>query len=145
MTHVATFADWSDGEMAKTWGVRRRSSAARRRVPRAEPYSALAVSDRFGVHANVPNDLLPRRRAPTLTIERAYWWTSPSAGRDGPARRRSAGHFLVHVREGKPGIKSAQYKAFRNACGQRSFLLTAKEGEAPVRAQATRRLLRRIR
>jgi hypothetical protein len=47
-----------------------------------------------------------------------------------------AGHFLVHVREGRIGAKASQYKAFWSACGK-EFRLVA-EGRKPVRARATR-------
>lgn len=139
MTHVATFTDWSEGEMAKTWGVRQAVVGPHDDVFRGpNPYSALAVSDRFGAHANVPNDLLlgPDEYS-TLTIERAYWWTSPERAVEMDLRGDDpAGHFLVHVREGKAGAKPAQYKAFWNACSK-EFVLIAK-GELPIRAQATR-------
>jgi hypothetical protein len=143
MTHVATFADWADGEMAKTWGVRQAVIGPHDDpFHGSNPYSALAVSDRFGVHANVPNDLLlgPDELA-TLTIEKAYWWSSPERTVEMDLRGDDPeGHFLVHVREGKPGVRSSQYKAFWKACGK-DFTLTApgeSPGEPAIRAQATR-------
>src|SRR5262249_49979801 len=59
MTHAATFGDWADGEMAKTWGVRQARGGPHDDVfGGPNPYSTLAVSDRFGVHAKVAKDLL---------------------------------------------------------------------------------------
>jgi hypothetical protein len=139
MTHVATFADWADGEMARTWGVRQAVVGPHEDAFHGpNPYTALAVSDRFGVHANVPNELLlSPDEFSTLTIERAYWWTSPERKVEMDLRGDDpAGHFLVHVREGKAGSRSSQYKAFWSACGK-DFALTA-EGEPPIRAKATR-------
>jgi hypothetical protein len=139
MTHVATFADWADGEMARTWGVRQAVVGPHDDTFRGpNPYSALAVSDRFGVHAEVKNELLlgPDEFA-TLTIERAYGWNSPERKVEMDLRGEDpAGHFLVHVREGKTGAKASPYKAFWSACGK-EFRLSAK-GETPVRAHATR-------
>ena len=139
MTHIATFPDWADGEMAKTWGVRQAVMGPHDDVFRGpNPYSALAVSDRFGVHADVPNDLLlGKDEFATLTIERAYWWSSPEREVEMDLRGDDpAGHFLVHVKEGKPGLRASQYKSFWSACGK-DFTLTA-EGEPTIRAQATR-------
>lgn len=56
MTHVATFSDWVDGDLASTWGVRqelhRFSDDA---FGGANPYSTISLSDRFGVHCTLEN------------------------------------------------------------------------------------------
>jgi hypothetical protein len=139
MTHVATFGDWADGGMAKTWGVRQAKEGPHDDVfGGPNPYSTIAVSDRFGAHANVPNDLLiGADEFQELTIEKAYWWSSPERKvqmdlhGDDPA-----GHFLVHVKEGKAGEKSGQYKAFWSGCSK-EFVLRAP-GKRDVPARATR-------
>ncbi len=139
MTHVATFADWADGDMARTWGVRQAVVGPHDDTFRGpNPYTTLAVSDRFGAHADVKNELLlGKDELATLTIERAYWWSSPARKVEMDLHGEDpAAHFLVHVREGRPSAKAAHYKAFWSACGK-EFRLTA-EGQKPIRAKATR-------
>jgi hypothetical protein len=139
MTHTATFSDWADGEMAKTWGVRQAREGPHDDVfGGPNPYSAISVSDRFGVHANVANDLLlGPDELRCLTIERAYWWSSPERKIEMDLHGDDpAGHVLLHVKEGKPGAGSKAYRAFWSGCSK-EFLLRAA-GQADVRARATR-------
>jgi len=139
MTHVATFGDWADGEMAKTWGVRQAKETPHDDVfAGPNPYSTVSVSDRFGVHARIPNDaLLGPDELQVLTIEKAYAWSSPERKVSMDLRDDDvAGHFLFHVREGKPGVGGRQYQAFWSSCSK-DFLLRSP-GKPDVRARATR-------
>lgn len=139
MTHIATFSDWSDGEVARTWGVRQAKGSPHDDVfGGPNPYSAISVSDRFGVHARIENELLlGPDEIGTLTIEKAYWWTSSERRVDMDLRGDDpAGHVLLHVREGKPGRGSRQYRSFWSACS-REFVLQAP-GKPDVPARATR-------
>ena len=55
LTHVATFSDWADGEMAQTWGERQELRRFGADIfGGANPYSAIAISDQLGQHAD-PN------------------------------------------------------------------------------------------
>jgi transglutaminase superfamily protein len=133
MTHVATFHDWADGEMAKTWGLRSGGKWTGRDVfGGPNPYSAVALSDRFGPHAKVDSEEFR-----SLTIERVYWWDSPERTvemrLDDP---ETAGHLLMHVREGRQEEGTEQYATFYGKVGK-GFVLRA-EGRPDVRARAAR-------
>ncbi len=139
MTHVATFRDWADGEMAKTWGLRSGGKWKGRDVfGGPNPYSAVALSDRFGPHAKIDRDSVAEAEEfKRLTIERVYWWDSPERTvemrLDDPEK---AGHLLMHVREGRPDEGTEQYETFYGKVGK-GFVLRA-EGRPDVRARATR-------
>ena len=98
----------------------------------------MSVSDQFGAHAKIANDLLLGPDEPsTLTIERAYAWSSAERKVNMDLHGEDpAGHFLVHVREGKAGAGSSQYRPFWIGCSK-EFLLRAK-GRPDVHARATR-------
>lgn len=136
MTHIATFSDWSDGDMASTWGVRQ----THRRFSNdtfggANPYHALSIEDAFGAHAKVPNAFLDEAfRA--LTIERAYWHHERPEEVGMAVQEDGSGHCFVHVREGRPGEYSGQYARFYGRASK-AFLLRA-EGHADVRLAAER-------
>ena len=141
MTHAATFGDWADGEFAKTWGVRQGKGGPHDDVfGGPNPYSTLSVSDRFGVHAKVAKDLLlGPDEFRVLTIEKAYWWSSPERKVEMDLRGDDpAGHFLVHVREKKEGAGSKPYNAFWGGCPKK-FVLRAP-AKPDVHARATRGL-----
>jgi hypothetical protein len=137
MTHVATFSDWADGEMARTWGMRQASANHASDVfGFANPYSTLSISDRFGEHAREePELLLGDHEHRTLTVERLYWYDSPERKvemrLDDPD---TAGHLLVHVRESVPGAGIAQYEPFYGACDKRFTLRAPGHPDVPARA-----------
>jgi hypothetical protein len=140
MTHVDTFDDWADGEMAKTWGVRQaRELPANDVFGGMNPYCAVEVSDRFGAHAKIADDwLLGPDEFQTLTIERAYWLGSPECKVEVQPRDSDAGAGLafVHVREGKAGVGARQYEAFRSNASL-AFVLRA-DGHPDVPARNAR-------
>ncbi|MCI0588259.1 MAG: transglutaminase domain-containing protein [Planctomycetes bacterium] len=133
MTHVATFRDWADGEMAKTWGLRSGGKWAGRDVfGGPNPYSAVALSDRFGPNAKVDSEEFR-----SLTIERVYWWDSPERTVEMQLDdRETAGHLLMHVREGRSEEGTEQYATFYGKVSK-GFVLRA-EGRPDVRAGAAR-------
>lgn len=58
MTHVATFADWSDADAASTIGLRQCANGPRPAddpFGHANPYSCVELSDQFGTHATFEN------------------------------------------------------------------------------------------
>ncbi|HKB16568.1 MAG TPA: hypothetical protein VKF62_10910, partial [Planctomycetota bacterium] len=128
-----TFRDWAEGEMAKTWGLRSGGKWTGRDVfGGPNPYSAVALSDRFGPHAKVDSEEFR-----CLTIERVYWWDSPERTvemrLDDP---ETAGHLLMHVREGRPEEGTEQYATFYGKVGK-GFVLRAP-GRPDLRARAAR-------
>jgi hypothetical protein len=139
MTHVATFNDWADGEMAKTWGTRQKQEGPRKDVfGGSNPYSTIALSDRVGAHAKIAKEWLEDAgQLSRLTIEKLYWWDSPERTvemrLDDPD---TAGHLLVHVREGRAGEGSGQYKDFYDGV-DKGFRLEA-EGRPGIAVRATR-------
>lgn len=136
MTHVATVADWADGEFAKSYGVREMLHRGEKDAfGGSNPYSCADLSDLFGVHSKVENP--PPQAHEQLTIERLDWWIERERGiemqLDDPA---TAGHLLFHVAEVFPEQGSNQYAPFYDAVDH-DFLLRA-EGRPDVPAHATR-------
>jgi hypothetical protein len=78
MTHVATFRDWADGEMAKTWG-QRQAGDHDDLCGFGNPYSAVSLSDRLGPHAKLAPDPVRAPLTPegTVTIDALYWGDDP--------------------------------------------------------------------
>jgi hypothetical protein len=138
MTHLTTFADWSDGEMAKSWGLRQNGDeeAKRRDVfGGSNPYSCIALSDRFGAHAKVDNPE-PAERT-TLTITKLIWWNSPERTVDQRLDDPdTAGHLVAHVAECTPGEGVSQYADFYSGV-DKDFLLQA-DGHEDVPLHAIR-------
>ena len=136
MTHVATVADWADGEFARTYGVREILHRGEKDAfGGANPYSCVELSDRFGVHSKLENPTVPVHEK--LTLERLYWWSSPARkvemALDDPA---TAGHLLFHVKEVFRDQGYRQYQPFYDAVDH-DFLLQA-DGHPDVPAHATR-------
>src|SRR5262249_48931137 len=138
MTHVATFADWSDGEMAKTWGLRQaRDSDAKRRdvFGGSNPYSCVALSDRIGAHAEVDDPVVAALT--TLTITNLIWWCSPERKNvvdhrlDDPD---TAGHLVAHVAECVAGEGVSQYSDFYSDVDKEFVLRADGHEDVPVHA-----------
>jgi len=54
-THVRTFNDISEANLAPTWGRRYAKNEKSAVFKHSNPYSAVAISDLFGCHSNLPN------------------------------------------------------------------------------------------
>jgi hypothetical protein len=160
ITHVATLDDWLDDGMAARFGLRQAQRGPDGRRPDAfgfvNPYSTIALSDRFGVHSGLAPELVDDDELKVLTIERAYWWSDPSRHPivsmrlDDPD---TAGHVLVHVREHVPGRDRLQYGPFYErvskrfelrAAGRPSVPLTATRGLWAVESEGVREFYLRI-
>ncbi|MEM7310188.1 MAG: transglutaminase domain-containing protein [Planctomycetota bacterium] len=76
-THVLTVRDWADARMGRTVG-RRQFLGLRDDVLRtSNPYAALEVSDRFGVHADIPNPPVEEPEPLSeVRIRKAFWLAS---------------------------------------------------------------------
>lgn len=141
MTHVATFSDWADGNMAATWGLRQ-STRPKDLFGHANPYSAITLSDRFGVHCEMANEPIARahgaewdaRDLPTpktLIVLGVQWSDAPGAP-TATLRIASEDCLLLHV--GASRLFDA-YKRF-TAAVDREFTLES-DGRPPVRARAS--------
>jgi len=54
-THLYTFNDLSDANLAPTWGLRYGKGERNSVFKHSNPYSTLAISDLFGCHSNISN------------------------------------------------------------------------------------------
>jgi len=54
-SHVRTFNDLSEANLAPTWGWRYAKNEKSTEFKYSNPYSAVAISDLFGCHCNLPN------------------------------------------------------------------------------------------
>ncbi len=54
-THLYTFGDLSDVNMAPTWGKRYAEGQTDSYFRHSNPYSAITISDLFGCHSSIPN------------------------------------------------------------------------------------------
>lgn len=134
ITHVATFSDWADGDMASTWGVRQHQPPPDDPFGGPNPYSAIALSDRFGVHAQLDNPPAPDFYQ-QLTIDRIEWFESCEAAIDMRLDEPdTAGHLVVRVREGRPGAGAAQYSRFYERVSKQFRLEAPRHEPIPLRA-----------
>lgn len=133
MTHVATFGDWADGDMASTWGARQARSPRDDAFGGSNPYSTAALSDRFGAHATIDNPPAPGEFAERV-IDRAWWFEERPAGvdmrLDDPD---TAGHVVVHV-EGSADTPRRLYRDFYEAVGKAFALKADGQDDVPLRA-----------
>ncbi len=74
MTHIATFDDWADANMADTVGRQRELPIAKTLFGGANPYSALSIGDAFGEHCKMEN---PAPETLEWKFERVLWTDSP--------------------------------------------------------------------
>ena len=133
MTHILTVRDWADANAAATVGRRQGTSKRDDAFGYANPYSTVALTDRFGKHARIAVPESHKR----LTITDLIWYDSD--------RRPSgismnlgegSGHLLFKVKENSAGEDHTQYRPFYSKAGK-SFLLEA-EGQEDVDANAER-------
>jgi hypothetical protein len=136
LTHVHTFPDLADANLAATWGARKPDAVFRY----ANAYTALQVSDRFGAHGRIPNPQFdPDRPLSHLVVGKAYWLEAedlPDCIDRAKFRRDGSGHLFLHAERPFFGERPEHYKAFYDGV-TKSFTLTAP-GHPDVRAAAER-------
>ena len=138
MTHVHTFGDLSEANLAPTWTVRAASGRRDDAFGGNNPYTTIAISDQTGKHSN-PADLpsLGEREHQRLTISKVYWFHSGDRPAMIPAdwrKQNGEGHLLIHVDEAFQGSLAGQYESFF-ADVDKQFELIA-EGHPTVKAVA---------
>jgi hypothetical protein len=135
LTHVNTFKDLADANLAATWGARKPDEIFRY----ANAYTAVEVSDLFGMHSRIPNPpVIPEKPLANLVVSKAYWLETkdlPSCIDPAKFKKDGSGHLFLHI-EKPVGEKPEQYQAFYEAA-TKSFLLTSP-GNPDVRAAAER-------
>ena len=145
LTHVHTFNDLSEWGLQPTWGAWAAKGRKSSVFAHNNPYATIALSDRFGQHAEIPNTPV-RRGIPHLTITKAYWFHSadrPKGIGADAVPQDGSGHMLVHVEgstgEGNAGEGDASgnelfEKVYRHV--DKDFVLKAAGGESiPARAR----------
>jgi hypothetical protein len=138
-THLYTFNDLSESNLAPTWGRRYGTSEKTAIFKYSNPYSAIGLSDLFGCHSNIPNPVVPIKEHKKLTISKAYWFHSKERPGWIPSEavpRDHDGHILFHINEWFEGEGINQYKSFYNKVDKR-FILKSKD-HPHVRANAER-------
>jgi hypothetical protein len=81
-THVRTFNDLSEANLAPTWGRRYAKNEKSAVFKHGNPYSAVAISDLFGCHGNLPN--------PPFTAEQLFSSPLPNIFILEPARKEAS-------------------------------------------------------
>lgn len=85
-THLYTFNDLSEANLAPTWGMRYAKGERTSIFKHSNPYSAVAISDLFGCHSNILNppftsqDLLPSRLSPGSDLPNIYVMSPTNLG-----------------------------------------------------------------
>ena len=138
LTHVNTFADLSEADLAPTWGKRYALGERDDLFRFSNPYRAFEVSDHFGTYAKVENPQSAAREHRALTLTRAYWADdddAPEAVRKTSWAKRPGGHVIVHGDEWFDDQPYQQYMLFMQAV-DRDFVFRA-EGRPDVRGRIT--------
>jgi hypothetical protein len=136
MVHVNTFADHADAGLIG-WGLRMQHPLHDALFGGSNPYSCVALSDRFGAHAKVDNPSVDDVALHALTITRLYWYDDPkkkqsvSMKLDDPD---TAGHLLVHVEPDNKSASGADYKDFYESVDKRFELRARNKPSVPCHA-----------
>jgi hypothetical protein len=77
MVHVHTFGDHSEAGLSG-WGSRRLHPQHAALFGSNNPYSCVSLSDRFGAHCSVPNELFGGTSG--LSLQHLFWYDSPERG-----------------------------------------------------------------
>lgn len=138
-THLYTFNDLSEADLAPTWGLRYGKGERNAVFKHSNPYSAIMLSDLFGCHSNISNPIVPAKEHKNLTISKAYWFHSserPQWIPNDAVQKDNNGHILFHIDEWFEGEGIDQYKTFYSKADKR-FLLKS-QGHPDVQAYAER-------
>lgn len=139
LTHTLTFSDLSEAGLAPTWGRRYALGQRSADLPTSNPFTALEVSDQFGVNAQISNPpVAPEANHKRLTIQRIIWaesaqrpaWLSLDTIQKGTAAGTVA---LLRPVERFADQDHRQYRRFLNAANP-AFTLEGGDGtQIPAR------------
>jgi len=141
-THLYTFNDLGEANLAPTWGRRYGRGEKSAVLKHNNPYTAVTLSDLFGCHSSITNPAVPVKAIKGhehLTISKAYWFHSserPGLIPSDAVPDDTDGHILFHVDEWFGGEDIAQYRSFYNEV-DKGFVLKS-EGYPDLYAFAER-------
>ncbi len=98
LTHVHTFRDLTEANLAATWGLRYGKGLRDSVFKYNNPYRTTEISDRFGIHCRMENPRVKEKKI--VVITKAYWFFSedrPKSISDKLVRQDNHGHVLFHV------------------------------------------------
>jgi hypothetical protein len=78
-THLYTFNDLSEANLAATWGLRYGKHERCAVFEHSNPYRAVTLSDLFGCHGDIPNPSAARQHGPSDSVPNIYIM-GPSGG-----------------------------------------------------------------
>ncbi|MHC4555860.1 MAG: transglutaminase domain-containing protein [Planctomycetota bacterium] len=76
-THLHTFNDLSEVKLASTWGWRYAKGERSAVFKHSNPYSAVAITDFFGCHSNIPNPPFTTQDIPSSPLPNIFIMSSP--------------------------------------------------------------------
>ena len=114
ITHVNTFKDLSEAELAPNWGRRYGRGERDRVFKTGNPFCTTELSDSYGIHCDLQNPVA--REHKYITITRAYWPNSKDAPDLVKKRNRvrpdGSRRLYIHGDEWIVGEPYTQYKDF---------------------------------
>ena len=101
VTHVLTVNDWSEADVAKSIGVRQSPSTTKRDIfGHQNPYSAVELSDRFGVHMKrEPIGATVQKHGGPMTLVDFAWSDSAEGKRVTGGSQLPGGRLLARVKD----------------------------------------------
>lgn len=130
MVHVHTFGDHSEAGLVG-WGDRARHPLHGALFGGPNPYSCVSLSDRFGVHGKVPNELFSGLRE--LTIVDVAWYDDPERPLGLTTtlwETESAGYFFAYF--DTEGVDGRDALELWRAADQRFVLRADGQAEVPA-------------
>lgn len=132
MVHVHTFGDHSEAGLVG-WGNRRNHPQHAALFGGPNPYSCVSLSDQFGPHSKVTNEVLSGLRE--VAIAKLYWYgdahKDPTLTTDlGPSD--GAGHFFAHL-DAPGSVGSNELVQFFRDADKRFLLRSEGRQDVPAR------------
>lgn len=132
LTHVNTFNDLSEADLAESWGLRYGKGNRDSTFRHSNPYCTTEISDRFGLYCEMPNPAVKELKQ--VTITKVYWFFSDERPKwipEDSVRKNNDGHILVHVNVPFDDVAVIYPKL------DKDFVLSAK-GHPTIQAKAER-------
>ncbi len=132
MVHVHTFEDHSEAGLIG-WGNREVHPLHASLFGGPNPYSCISLSDLFGPHAEITNQLLSGLRE--ATIGRIYWYDDPQRGpklTTGLGPQDGAGYFFAHIEDTDSSFGGSDYMEFWRAADKHFVLRSRGHHDVPA-------------